>query len=60
MERTRIKMKERTFDSFPTNEMKEELRRRIKDDPMSVINEWEKGKLKKLFKAHDKGSTFQY
>jgi len=38
--------------------MKEELRRRIKDDPMSVINEWEKGKLKKLFKNHDKGFNF--
>lgn len=55
-ERTRIKMKEKSFDpnKFPTNELKEQLRKRIQEDPMSVINEWEKGKLKKYFKVYDK------
>jgi Ca2+-binding EF-hand superfamily protein len=34
--------------------LKEELRRKRKEDPLSVITEWEKGRLKKLFKAYDK------
>ncbi|CAD8042989.1 unnamed protein product [Paramecium primaurelia] len=55
-ERTRIKQKEKTFDpnKFPTNELKEQLRQRLHDNPMSLVNEWEKGKLKKIFKSYDK------
>lgn len=27
---------------------------------MSLVNEWEKGKLKKMFKSYDKGNTNQF
>ena len=49
-------MKEKTYDlnKLPKNLEKEELRRRFKEEPLSVVNEWEKGRLKKLFKAYDK------
>lgn len=51
-------MKEKTFDpdKFPTNELKDKMRKRLQEDPMSVINEWEKGRLKKIFKNYDKGN----
>lgn len=35
--------------------MKEKLHKKMKENPLSVINEWEKGKLKKIFKTYDKG-----
>ena len=55
-EKLRIKALEKVFDpnKLPTNPLKEELKRRKKEDPFSVINDWEKGKLVKLFKVYDK------
>jgi hypothetical protein len=41
-------------NSLPSNTMKDELRRRRKEDPNSLVSEWEKGRLKKLFKAYDR------
>jgi hypothetical protein len=46
--------KEEVYGSLPTDHVKEELRRRRREDPLSLVNEWEKGKLKKLFKAYDR------
>jgi hypothetical protein len=40
---------------LPTNQLREEIKRRRQEDPLSIITEWEKGRLKKLFKAYDKG-----
>lgn len=54
-EQTRLKAQVKVFENkLPTDPLKEELRRRKVEDPLSMITEWEKGRLKRLFKVYDR------
>jgi len=48
------KSKQIESSSLPQNLEKEEIRRRKREEPLSIVSDWEKGRLKKVFKTYDK------
>ena len=53
-----LQKKVKVYAELPKSDLVIEMERRKKENPRSVINEWEKNRIKTVFKTYDKGIFF--